>query len=940
MGDTSIKNGPIHEARDLQHHSWDLFLTLFCALFASVISVIIISDFSLLKNPYTEAVEKRQVIARLTQVRNNVRHQTSQIPFWSKIAGPQDLNLEDQVFSDEDSTAHIVFNDKTEISMAENSLIQIERQGSDAVINLLKGDLVATTPAKATPLIIQVGSQKVKFKAVNARLKIAKDEKNRLQIDVKAGQLHPSTRGSEAALSAGSSQTFNEQGEITQERHAAVVLTAPLENEFFFADQPLPVALKRSKAGAPVVARIFLHEGGKKSPVREERLKQDIVQLSPLAPGRYSIELADSGSDTTVAQETFFAVIANQPIELASPQDGVMIQQQPHQEKLDAPPIKKTARVALSFIPQPEYQTYEIEIKDLDRATTSLIKLTGSPHIAELAAPRQIAWRVRGVKDKKLRSRWSETRKVVIVKQMPQLPTKEPTPTPSPAVTEPSIEKLPPPKIKIRRSENTDDNGTFFNPMEILWSLFGATAYAAEDVLLLEWEAVPGAIGYQVQIATDNAFTHLVKSERVSTVSYDLRRLTEGKYFFRIGSINKKEEIGDFSDPFPVDVIYPEPFLIKPPHGAELSTTQTGEKISFSWRIESSDPECRFELADDASFTNIILKKEKVHALLKVELSPIKDAYWRIGCRLSRQGQLKFSRKRRISLIRQPPPVAVQIPQTKPAQQTIPVPQRPPEPPLRPAATISPKQPKLPKKRALPAPKRSAHAVADLQIGAFIAKDTILYRNGTMEEALQLTGFKSLQISYTHQLLNHYRLSIMSSWFSTTIFDDLEQRSRAAVSQQKRLDLSYHDLKAAFHYAPLAHIRSSQWQPELFIAPSYLASSWLEREPAGLVTADKAPTRAVLIGLGATYQSSFNLIGRITAASQILNLSAAEGIERSSYHYGQIEISSYRLFDRLGVTLFSNLTEYTLKPGASNPRSGRFNKVAALHHGAQMNILL
>lgn len=116
------------------------------------------------------------------------------------------------------------------------------------------------------------------------------------------------------------------------------------------------------------------------------------------------------------------------------------------------------------------------------------------------------------------------------------------------------------------------------------------------NVLIFNWnastDAQNDAITYQIQIATDNQFASIIKSETVNTNSYSVT-LDKGKAFYwRVKAVDSKNASSDFSSTFS---LYTEasavsnhlpfmPQLIKPTMDSSVGTT-----VDLEWNASDVD---------------------------------------------------------------------------------------------------------------------------------------------------------------------------------------------------------------------------------------------------------------------------------------------------------------------------------------------------------------
>lgn len=170
------------------------------------------------------------------------------------------------------------------------------------------------------------------------------------------------------------------------------------------------------------------------------------------------------------------------------------------------------------------------------------------------------------------------------------------------------------------------------------------------NVLIFNWnastDAQNDAITYQIQIATDNQFTSVVKSETVSTNGYSIT-LDKGKAFYwRVKAIDSKNAASEYSSPFS---LYTEasavsnhlpftPQLVKPFLDSGVSTT-----VDLEWN--ASDPDTGDVLSYDVFWgtDKANLSSSKTNLSSKtVQLTGLQAAttyYWKVVVKDNKGGE-------------------------------------------------------------------------------------------------------------------------------------------------------------------------------------------------------------------------------------------------------------------------------------------------------------
>jgi len=128
---------------------------------------------------------------------------------------------------------------------------------------------------------------------------------------------------------------------------------------------------------------------------------------------------------------------------------------------------------------------------------------------------------------------------------------------------------------------------------------------AAGDTYTLSWEAAALADAYDVQEATDSAFTAPVTTQ-VTTTSADFSHVVSGdtNYYYRVRSVRECGEVSDWSDTVSV-VVSPACPPPDTPTGLATSTdtAASGEPYTVSWESAELADSYEVEEALDSAFT-------------------------------------------------------------------------------------------------------------------------------------------------------------------------------------------------------------------------------------------------------------------------------------------------------------------------------------------------
>jgi hypothetical protein len=122
--------------------------------------------------------------------------------------------------------------------------------------------------------------------------------------------------------------------------------------------------------------------------------------------------------------------------------------------------------------------------------------------------------------------------------------------------------------------------------------------------IVLTWEPVAGAVSYRVQLASDQRFDDLLFEEVSSSAQIRGPSPADGEYFLRIRAIDELALEGlDVTVPVTLAARPEPPFLIAP----RAEEVVLAANPAFEWSQAEQASAYRFQLADSADFSNLLV---------------------------------------------------------------------------------------------------------------------------------------------------------------------------------------------------------------------------------------------------------------------------------------------------------------------------------------------
>ncbi|MBX9769294.1 MAG: hypothetical protein K2X47_18600, partial [Bdellovibrionales bacterium] len=157
---------------------------------------------------------------------------------------------------------------------------------------------------------------------------------------------------------------------------------------------------------------------------------------------------------------------------------------------------------------------------------------------------------------------------------------------------------------------------------------------AKNNVVKFNWPTVEGAKGYRIEISRDENFETQLNSQDVTTNSYELKDLPEGKVHWRVRAHDEEKTSdwskGDFN-------LKPKKAVLTPPslrgELARIAITADDSALStFQWDAVEGAEAYRVEISDTPDFKRIVSSGYTKQNFAKLPLQNSRDYYWRVAC--------------------------------------------------------------------------------------------------------------------------------------------------------------------------------------------------------------------------------------------------------------------------------------------------------------------
>ncbi len=158
----------------------------------------------------------------------------------------------------------------------------------------------------------------------------------------------------------------------------------------------------------------------------------------------------------------------------------------------------------------------------------------------------------------------------------------------------------------------------------------GRRAEGAAATILLRWDAVPSATSYEIEIASDAAFEHIVLDESVNVPTFEWRELPLHEYYWRLRCHFPFERTGRWSDGHRILTAVEPPRPTEPSDGAVLVSGTGAVCVSLGYRASNTIADEKIEVSTDPNFTQIVAVVDGASGSATVTLPETGTYFWRV----------------------------------------------------------------------------------------------------------------------------------------------------------------------------------------------------------------------------------------------------------------------------------------------------------------------
>ncbi|OFZ29516.1 MAG: hypothetical protein A2622_07250 [Bdellovibrionales bacterium RIFCSPHIGHO2_01_FULL_40_29] len=461
---------------------------------------------------------KRQTIqtglveaGHVMKANDNLKRRGANSLIWDSTQENDILYYKDSILTLSQSTAKLYLKDQTELQLAENTLVTLEEpdknSNSEIRLRFSKGDLKARNPVSRTQIF---GDDWVVNLEKGSEVALRKD-KNSYEFEVIAGQARLETEKG--------SQILDQSKVLTLGNDQQVLSTLKNQN------------LQWSTKD---FTRIYTFEESAKVPLKWQGSAQKIsVQKTGATDSQIEISEQTRSTDVTLTPGNYKVRLVG--VDGISDSKSIEVWPAPRIFlKKPLPRDRLPAGKALEFVWTHDQGIKKYKITFENGESIIRNELSGDNFgMFTFDKEQDIKWKVEGVdSDGVLIPSFYDLQ--LFIREQP----------------------LQAPKLKvpdIKNSENQKADGAFFK-FQFIWSLFLKTAHAIETAasddyeVSFEWESVPGADMYVLEVSSRADFQKPELIQILKSTQFTWKNVKYKKYFWRVAAGNSKGRMGFFSE--------------------------------------------------------------------------------------------------------------------------------------------------------------------------------------------------------------------------------------------------------------------------------------------------------------------------------------------------------------------------------------------------------
>ncbi len=549
------------------------------ALVGASVVIFLIAAFFFFREDSSFFGERGKKLGQIVNFTNEVKRKQFGSLAWSIINKETDVFVNDQIFTNDDSTAKVKFDNETELDLAPNTLLKVTEGKNGVDLKLLSGFFTIDLKDNSQKINLNVGNKKIAIKGKGAKFQLSQvgGESKLVLVEGKA-----EVESGDKKVNMKKGEQVDVAADKFEANKIVISLDKPTGGSTIFFENKSRVKMSWiTTEQIPEFEVVVSQKINLKGKRKRVKVKRNNFVLEGLNPGTYYWQVqGKSRGKTHKSVISQFTLRESRTPELLLPVNGDTLAISPKEK--DLPIQLKWSNINV--------QNYEIEFIKKDGSTKVFTTSQDSISLKNIGAG-EYNWRVRGINPRNPNNLWSGYNQFTVELGSP-------------------IEVISPEGNKI------------YNQL------------AGKNQVIFNWDHKV-ATNFKIQISREPEFVQPIIEKELESKKFIWKNPRPGKYFWKITTLNTPIE-GEAQRDLEV---YALPYVLTSPlAGTNVVLPAANKNIKFRWKIinaynsEGELPAYNFlvEVSKDPNFENVILSERTTETSVGLKILEDGKYYWRV----------------------------------------------------------------------------------------------------------------------------------------------------------------------------------------------------------------------------------------------------------------------------------------------------------------------
>lgn len=527
---------------------------------------------------------QNEIIGYIEEQTSNVKRKLGDSLYWNPVKTKEALFANDSIRTGAESQAVIQLNDKSQIELAENSLIVLEKTANNLNVDFKTGDI--ETKSGDQNLTIKVKDTVLDSKS--AELKLSTDSKNNTQIIVTKGTATLTDKNKQKVeLATKKVVSVDEKGQAKQIA-VALVLNTPKDKVIILDPEKMAQVPFTWTVLDDEQKEEFFELSSKPDfsiKLFEKKGHQAVQAPVPRGVNYWRVGWKNKDGKISYSEVRSLKLEEDKRLLNSSPANNATLDFEPEQDK-----------VTFAWAAIGEPKSFLLEIAKDDKFSTLFQSQTTTSKSLEISGVRdgKYFWRVRAFGDNNNEIGRTAPWFFTVRKTLPQLP----------------LLIFP-------------DNG-------FVWTL--------NDPLSFEWKPLEKVVQYRWTVTKDPLQTNIIKQETLASNKFLWKWSQPGDYYWNVNGLNEKGEVVSRSVMHKLKinptVSGPAIILQTPPNQSTVKRDRREpmDPVIFEWTVERPIASGPFTLyiSEKPDFSESLKKTGIESTKVAIRLNKSANYYWKV----------------------------------------------------------------------------------------------------------------------------------------------------------------------------------------------------------------------------------------------------------------------------------------------------------------------